>query len=414
MREGGRTMSSSNKTLRAGKNVGAKRSAFRSLWEERFLFYLRLGESRTVVKAWRGWCGIADNVPDAAMPPIWEQMAKRRRWTLYAEVHDRGALLLDLADDDIDDQERAKRKQTNLLILFQQTLAALGAARLDTLSVDEARTMLPANRLLLVALNNILLSDQNGALPLDMRTGEPRFSAATWGAAVEKVRRDLLAETGASEDGGQRPEDASQKSVVDGSVAQVCAPTVSVDASAPKHTHTRARPSRPSAQPSPTLLVCVGDDPALMIDLAMLRAVRRSTGLGFHRIVAATSHTIADHLRRERELGRPVRWMHLSCHGGSDGLLFADGLVDGDWLSTHLQGVEVLLLAACSGEMIGDWLAVVPHVVTFSDAIGHGDAAVVTKHFWGRIARGDTPDAALQFALVKAQPHVAEFVVRHW
>jgi len=77
-------------------------------------------------------------------------------------------------------------------------------------------------------------------------------------------------------------------------------------------------------------------------------------------------------------------------------------------------GVQVLLLAGCHGDRIGDWLGVVPHVVTLDEAIGHDDAAVLCEHFWSGIGSGEAPAAALQAALAACAPVVGEYVVRHW
>lgn len=299
--------------------------------------------------------------------------------------------------------ERARRKEQSILILMQQTISALGAARLDTLDTEQARALLPTSRLLLVALNNILLADR-GAVEAEPEPEEKEeyFSATIWAAALKKAMTMLRRQqTGVwtleveTEAGGASTHTSSGCITGPQADGSVC-----------------AAPAEAAAQSG--FLVCIGDDPALKIDLAMFRAVKRETGIHFHRIVNATSGEIADHLRRERELGRPVRYVHLACHGGSDGLLLADGLVDGDWLSAILQGVEVLLLAACDGDVVADWLAVVPFVLSFSDAIEHGDAAVVTRSFWRAIARGATADEAYDVAIKQAQPHVAEFVIKHW
>jgi len=55
-----------------------------------------------------------------------------------------------------------------------------------------------------------------------------------------------------------------------------------------------------------TLLVCVGADAALMVDVAALRAVKAATGLCFHRIRNVTRDNFDAYLRRERSKGRPV------------------------------------------------------------------------------------------------------------
>ncbi len=173
----------------------------------------------------------------------------------------------------------------------------------------------------------------------------------------------------------------------------------------------------PGGEPYPagrTLLVCIGPDSALMLDLAALRAVRSATGLKFQRLLDATRPKFAEMLRRERGLGRPVELLHLALHASPGGVEFADGVADGSWLSERLFGVRIMLLAACRGDSIGDWLGVVPHVITLSEDITHEDAAVLTQHFWHNIGLNLDPGAALDEALTHCPPAVSEYVVRHW
>jgi hypothetical protein len=165
---------------------------------------------------------------------------------------------------------------------------------------------------------------------------------------------------------------------------------------------------------SGVLLVVVGGDAALRVDLAALRKVKAQTGMGFHRLTDATKEAFDRYMRRERSNGRAVRWLHMAVHASAAGVQLADGVVDGDWLSERLLGVEVLLLAGCSGDSVGDWLGVVPHVVTLAEEIGHGDASTLTEGFWTGVARGMEPGRALDAALERCAPAVSEYVVRHW
>ena len=151
-----------------------------------------------------------------------------------------------------------------------------------------------------------------------------------------------------------------------------------------------------------------------MLDLAALRAVRSATGLKFQRLLDATRPKFAAALRRERSLGRPVELLHLALHASPEGVEFADGVADGSWLSERLFGVRIMLLASCRGDSIGDWLGVVPHVITLSEDITHEDAAVLTQHFWHNIGLNMEPGAALDEALTHCPPAVSEYVVRHW
>jgi hypothetical protein len=163
-----------------------------------------------------------------------------------------------------------------------------------------------------------------------------------------------------------------------------------------------------------TLVVCLGPDSALTLDLAVLRTVRAATGLRFIRVLNASCHKFAAMLRRERNLGHPVEFLHLALHASPAGVQFADGIADGNWLSERLFGVRVMLLASCEGDSVGDWLGVVPHVVTLSEEISHEDAAVLTQHFWHNIGLGKEPGAALDSALTYSPPAMSEYVVRHW
>jgi len=73
-----------------------------------------------------------------------------------------------------------------------------------------------------------------------------------------------------------------------------------------------------------------------------------------------------------------------------------------------------LLSARMRSDRIGDWLGVVPYVVTLDEAIGGSDAAVLAEHFWTGIGRGEGAASALEAALAACAPVVAEYVVKHW
>jgi hypothetical protein len=161
-------------------------------------------------------------------------------------------------------------------------------------------------------------------------------------------------------------------------------------------------------------LVCTGPDPELLLDLAALRAVRAATGLTFMRVLNATRRKLGGALRRQRAVGHPVAYVHLAAHATTEGVELADGPVDGNWLSEQLEGVCVLLLASCESDRIGEWLGVVPYVITLSEDIPHADAAALARHFWQGIGLGKEPGAALDEALGQCPPAVGEYVVRHW
>lgn len=166
--------------------------------------------------------------------------------------------------------------------------------------------------------------------------------------------------------------------------------------------------------PRRRLLVALGSDPNLQIDLAALRAVRTRSGVEFHRITGATSANFAAYLDRQRANGHPVELVHIGVHADGSGLRFADGVVTWDWLSGALDGVKVLLLAGCDSTNVGDWLGVVPHVVTVSESITHEDAAKFAQAFWMEIGNGVQPDQALERAFERSPAQLQEFVIGHW
>lgn len=110
-------------------------------------------------------------------------------------------------------------------------------------------------------------------------------------------------------------------------------------------------------------------------------------------------------------MGHPIEYLHIAAHASAAGLELADGLVDGNWLSERLEGVRVLLLASCESDGIGDWLGVVPCVITLSEDIPNEDAAALAQHFWHGIGLGKEPGEALDEALAYCPPAVEEYVV---
>ena len=164
-----------------------------------------------------------------------------------------------------------------------------------------------------------------------------------------------------------------------------------------------------------TVLAILGDDPALLADEAALRAVETATGLTFRRVRQATKAKIAACLDRARLHGRPYDLVHIAAHLGPQGVLLGGGgLVDGAWLSEHLQGVQVALLAGCAGDAVGDWLGGVRYAVSLAEAVSHEDASRFTQAFWGAIGQGLHPEAALATALERAPAGLGEYVERHW
>lgn len=161
------------------------------------------------------------------------------------------------------------------------------------------------------------------------------------------------------------------------------------------------------------LLVVVGDS-AFDVDLSVLRKVQRVTGLPFVRISSATKGQFERKLERDRVMGRPVQWLHLSVHAGPDGAQFADGLASWTWLSEILDGVQVLVVAGCVSDRAVDVLGVVPHVIGFGADIENRDAMLFAEVFWMQMAEHGDVDHAVNFALDRCPPVLREIIERSW
>ncbi len=161
------------------------------------------------------------------------------------------------------------------------------------------------------------------------------------------------------------------------------------------------------------LLVVIGPDKPLEVDLAALRKVRAKTQLHFTRLMNVTSTHFERYLERARMAKTPVRYLHLSVHASAEGVQFADRVVDGAWLSERLQGVEVLFLDGCEGDWIGDLLGVVPYVITVMEKISHHHAMLLTEGFWTEIAQGMEPSDAFYTMLDRCPPVISEFAQLH-
>jgi len=161
----------------------------------------------------------------------------------------------------------------------------------------------------------------------------------------------------------------------------------------------------------PVLVLGIGTDRMLEADLVALRGVHELQ-LAVLRDVSRRSMEAL--LERHRANGFPVRYLHLAVHACDDGLAFADGLADGLWLSRHLSGVEVLVIAGCQSAEVGDLLSVVPYTITMRDEIDNRDASIFSRAFWTEIGHGASVDAALAEALRRSPSVVTEMVEAHW
>ena len=353
-----------------------KRSDEPLAWFNRFERYRLLGPQRSLEAASQR-CAEVEGQRCPKSSRTWCDASRRWQWQERARAWD-ATQPSPLPGEEEAHRSDARQERLGMISKIVKDLyVTLNLADLPNLEPDEARQFLPTLRLffrdMLAAHRTEMGDDENSG-----HSGQiPTYTADDLVEAAKRLRA-WRATTGRAANGDT--------------------PSVAT----------------PAQLPHATLLVVIGADASLRIDLAALRKVKRQTGLGFHRLTDASTEDLDAYLRRERSCGRPVSLLHLAVHAGHEGVQLADGEVDGEWLSERLLGVQVLLLAGCQGDRIGDWLGVVPFVITIDAAIGHDDAAVLCEHFWMGIGQGLAPNAALDAALAACAPVVAEYVVRHW
>jgi hypothetical protein len=347
-------------------------------WFARFQLYLELGVTRTL-NATAAAAGRQERGAPLVASSEWSHSARRWHWRIRAhawDVHQRELLALSERNTRLALHSRRVERMEDYI---DAVCEVLDAANMTAADEQLAREWLPQMRLF---LRDLLVAERQEFERGDYERDDPDSGLVITADDLRAAQRALESQAQASQP------------------ADLTGPATA----APRDYYAGGR----------TLFVCVGPDSALMLDLAALRAVRSATGLKFQRLLDATRPKFAEALRRERGLGRPIELLHLALHASPEGVEFADGVADGNWLSERLFGVRIMLLASCRGDTIGDWLGVVPHVITLSEEISHEDAAVLTQHFWQNIGLSMEPGPALDEALTHCPPAVSEYVVRHW
>lgn len=167
----------------------------------------------------------------------------------------------------------------------------------------------------------------------------------------------------------------------------------------------------PRTSDVPQLLVVLGSDPALRIDLDALRGIERAGKMTITRPYPDNMTGIRVVLDRWRNRGQAIRYVHFAVHSAPEGIeIGREELITPDWLSDNLKSVEVLFINGCRSDAVGDWIGVVPTVVTMREDVSHEDAAQFARLFWSAVADGVTPDEAYYQARDRAPQSVAEFV----
>lgn len=161
----------------------------------------------------------------------------------------------------------------------------------------------------------------------------------------------------------------------------------------------------PALPPKPLLHIC-GDELTMC---EMDRNALRRSGVLFQRLWRATKRSVEEEMRRRRQAGTLYPWLHISAHADTHGIQLADGVAPPAWWANHLDGVQVVLLAACNTETVADALAGLVTVIFVSnEEIENRDAADFTYAFWRRMREHGDPVRAYEQAIGEV-PAVAEF-----
>lgn len=149
------------------------------------------------------------------------------------------------------------------------------------------------------------------------------------------------------------------------------------------------------------------------LDLSSLRAVKMETGMAFEVIAQCTPEKLQASLDSARGM-QAVTYLHMSIKSDNQGYQLMDQIVDANWLSANLQGVIICLIAGSDSTEVGEFIGVVPYLITMSDKIPNKDAARFTRYFWTEVGKGIGPTLAFQRALDKSPGRMSEYVKRHW
>jgi hypothetical protein len=364
-------------------------------WHRRFLAYRDIGPGRRLEEAFRRVAaeeGLGGQRPGGA----WREAAERYRWRERAEAWDQAQREQLAQGENARRFDARERRRRVIDALLAQVVEAVAVADLPHMDLAAARDALPTLRMM---LRDLLRADR-------LEMGEPTVvtqevdanalvSADDLVGAARELEKFARGEASLATELEAGRFDISPGGIVRG----------------------RLEPEAGKAA-EPTvlrLLVLAGSGPEMQWEMAALREVRRATGLGFTRLAGVTKESFErEMLRARRRKGGGYTWLHMAAHGWPDGAQFAGEFAEGNWLSERLEGFEVALLAGCTTDAVGDWLAVIPHVVSFGENVSAGDAGAFTTGFWTCLAQGGTPDAAVDAGLKAALPYVAEYVVRHW
>ena len=158
------------------------------------------------------------------------------------------------------------------------------------------------------------------------------------------------------------------------------------------------------------LLAVVGSDAATRDDINALH----QSGINVVMSYPPTLESFERRLNNLRATDRLPRGIHFGLHAGSNGIEFEDKIATIEWLTENLSGIEVILIAGCSGSEIGYQLATRrQRVITVQHEIDSEHAALLTRVFWEQIASGKNVLSAVSEAKRRSPLGVTELMELH-
>lgn len=152
------------------------------------------------------------------------------------------------------------------------------------------------------------------------------------------------------------------------------------------------------------LMVVIGDDPALLVDLAALRGVQ---GLEVTTLTPATYKALKRFTDTKRMQGKVVERVHFAVHATAEGITL-DRTVTSVELSELLDGVRIAVFMGCVTAEIADLLPIIPSVVAFRDPVRHDEAWKFSLLFWRSISEGANIEDAFKRAKDRSPTKIRE------